>query len=164
MNQNKHITQCSVMTPWYAWGTFFALWFLYSVLSGWLYARFGIPEDHFLGYTIGVIICGVIVMLVHRFLLEGDIILTDRGVQIRSRIRRSCAWKNCAQVIAMRYDRDRILVLLRSGGSPMKSGEGSFLFFLRNPGKVIFLPDDKFTRAFVAAHYGALDLDLTGRK
>lgn len=159
----KHITRCSVMTPWYAWGTFFTLWFFYAVLSGWLSARFGIPEDHFLGYTIGVILCGVIVMLVHRFLLEGDIVLTARGVEVRGRIRRVCAWKNCAQVVAMRYDRERVLVLLKSGGHPMKEGKTNFGFFLRNPGKVIFLPDDKFTRAFVAEHYGALDLDLTNR-
>ena len=161
MHHKQHITQCHVMTPWYAWGTFFFLWFLYSVLFGWLAARFGIPEDTFLGYTIGIIVCGVIVILGYRILLDGDIVMTDRGVKVQGRIRRSCAWKNCAQVIAMRYDRDRVLVLLKSGGVPMKEGKSNFGFFLRNPGKIIFLPDDKFTRSMVERCYGPLDLELT---
>ena len=159
MNKNSHITQCHVMTPWYFWGTFFLLWFLYSVLSGWLHVQFGIPEDTLWGRCIGIIVCGVIIFLVHRFLLDGDIILTDQGVEVRGRISRACAWKNCAQVIAMRYDGERVLVLLKSGGAPMKKGKSNFGFFLRNPGKVIFLPDDQFTRYFVEAYYGPLDLD-----
>ena len=157
MDKQQHITQCHVMTPWYAWGTFFLLWVVYSILS----ACFGISTDTFWGCCLGVLVCGVIVFLVHRFLLDGDIVLTDRGVEVRGRIRRACAWKNCVQVVAMQFDRERILVLLKSGGWPMKEGKTNFGFFLRNPGKVIFLPDDKFTRAFVEHYYGPLDLELT---
>lgn len=155
MDKYQHITQCHVMTPWYSWGTFFLLWFVYSILS----AHFGIPTDTFWGCCLGLVVCGVIVFLVHRFLLDGDIVLTDRGVEVRGRIRRTCAWKNCAQVIAMQFDRERILLLLKSGGYPMQNGKSNFGFFLRNPGKVIFLPDDKFTRAFVKTCYGDLDID-----
>lgn len=159
MHQDKHITQCHKMTPWYCWGTFFLLWFLYSILATWLSDRISVPKDNFLGVGIGFLVCGVMVFGIYRVLLNGDIVLTDRGVEIQSRIRRSCAWKNCAQVIAMRYDNERILVLLKSGGSPMKLGDKEFWFFLRNPGKVIFLPDDKFTRSFVETYYGKLDFD-----
>lgn len=152
---DKHITHCSIMTPWYSWGTFFLLYFFYCVLA----TRFWIPTDTALGFCVGVLACSVAVSLIHRFLLDGDVVLTDWGVEVRGRIRRSCAWKNCTQVIAMRYDRERVLVLLKSNGSPMKKGEENFWFFLRNPGKVIFLPDDKFTRAFVRTYYGEPDFE-----
>ena len=139
---DKHITQCSVMTPWYSWGTFFLLYFFYCVLS----TRFWIPTDTALGVCVGVLACSIAVFLIHRFLLHGDIVLTDRGVEVRGRIRRSCAWKNCAQVIAVRYDRERVLVLLKSNGSSIsaialpshKSASIKCKFLLSAPSKIRF--------------------------
>ena len=58
---------------------------------------------------------------------------------------------------AIRYDATRILVLVERGGFPMENGKDRFRFFLRNPRKLVFLPDDKFTRAYVAEFYGPED-------
>lgn len=156
MERKRHITQPPCMTPWYALGSFFFLWFWYAVLCG----RF-LPEwtDHFLVKWLGVMILSILIFYFHRIFLWGDVVLTEGGIRCCRRFGSSfLPWDDVIQVCAIRYSTQRILVLLKKGGVPMKEGNDHLWFFLRNPRKVIFLPDDKFIRAFVAAYYGAIDI------
>ena len=154
--EKRHITQPPCMTPWFMLGSFFILWFWFAFSVGRL-----IPEwsDNWLVEWAGFLVISLGLFYLHRFLLWGDVELTDRGSKCQRRIGNSCLpWAEVAQGCAIRYGSTRVLVLLKKGGRPMKSGNDHLLFFLLNPRKVVFLPDDKFTRSFVAEFYGPEDI------
>ena len=154
--EKRHITQPPCMTPWFMLGSFFILWFWFAFSVGRL-----IPEwsDNWLVKWAGFVVISLVLFCLHRFLLWGDVELTERGIKCHRRIGNSfLPWAEVAQVCAIRYGSTRVLVLLKKGGRPMKSGNDHLLFFLLNPRKVVFLPDDKFTRSFVAEFYGPVDI------
>lgn len=98
------------------------------------------------------------------YLLGSDIILTADGVETTGRIgAKKTPWDGFCQIGACQEDGTPVLVLVRSGGKPMGEKTLPDWFRFRNPGKLIYLPDDKFTRAFVAEYYGPLDFDRNNK-
>ena len=154
--EKRHITQPPFMTPWFMLGSFFILWFWFAFGVGRLIPQW---SDNWLVKWAGFVVISLGLFCLHRFLLWGDVELTERGIKCHRRIGSSfLPWSEVAQVCAIRYSSTRVLVLLKKGGRPMKSGNDHLLFFLLNPRKVVFLPDDKFTRSFVAEFYGPEDI------
>lgn len=162
MNLERHVTKCNVMTPWYQFGAFFLLWFFYAIAVRQFPQFFSFLCDANLDILVGILACGLITIFTYQFFLQGDIILTATGVETQSRIKYySMAWKDCIQAVSTHYMDTQILILLKSGGSPMKERENKVWFLLRNPGRVIFLKDDELNRTFVVTYYGPLDFDLS---
>ena len=156
MEKKQHITTPPCFYPWFQYGSYFLSWLLYMAVTIPLFPRFA---DSFWAFPVGIIVCGIVTFLIGMRFLWGDIILSADGVKCCRRIRdRVLRWENVIQVAAIRYDATRILVLVQKDGIPMKNGKDRFRFFLRNPRKLVFLPDDKFTRAFVADYYGPEDI------
>ena len=156
MEHKKHITTTPCLPPWFEYGSFFLFWFIYVILTVRFLPNFA---ESFWRYPVGILVCGGASFLLGMRYLWGDIILSERGIKCHRRIgSRFLPWSEVAQVCAIRYSSTRVLVLLKKGGRPMKSGNDHLLFFLLNPRKVIFLPDDKFTRSFVAEFYGPVDI------
>ena len=152
MEKKQHITTPPCFYPWFQCGSYFATWLVYMAVTIPLFPRFA---DSFWAFPVGIIVCGIVTFLIGMRFLWGDVILSAEGVKCCRRIRdRVLRREDVIQVAASRYDATRILVLVERGGFPMENGKDRFRFFLRNPRKVIFLPDDKFTRAYVAEYYG----------
>ena len=150
----KHITQSPVFHPWlYGAAT------VMDVIVGVLLSRqFTDLWLILLSWVGSVVVVTIVMVLLYRHFLAGDIILTEQGIREERRWKPAqTPWADVIQAAAIETQSTRVLVLLRSGGIPMRNEVGNFWFFLRNPGKVIFLPDDKFTRAFVETYYGELE-------
>ena len=156
MEQKQHITTTPCFSPWYEYGSFFLFWFFYVVLTTRLFPGFA---ESFWGFPVSILVCGGASFLLGMRFLWGDILLDERGVKCCRRIGNSfLRWEDIIQVAAIRHDATRVLVLVKKGGVPLKSTKDHLLFFLRNPRKLVFLPDDKFTRAFVTEFYGPVDI------
>lgn len=150
MNMERHITQKPIFTPW-----LMAMSYPVCIAVLCLMERPG-----FLAAVVCIAITVLLLTSLDRFCFDGDIILTADGVETTCRVgKRKLAWKAFCQIGAMREDGTDILVLVRLGGKPMGEKTLPLWFFLRNIGKVIYLPDDQFTRAYVAKYYGPLDFD-----
>ena len=99
------------------------------------------------------------------FLFGRQVIITDNGVETTGRIgAKITPWNEIIQVGSMHQDWADALVLVKKGGRIMKEKTWSEWFELRNPGKLIFLPDDEANRAIVLRHYGPLDFDRTQKE
>lgn len=90
--------------------------------------------------------------------------LTEEGIYVRVfLIRRFYPWESIRQAgILWRRGRGmqyNDLVLLKSGGSPRRYRDWSFV--LRNPFRLIRLGDSPAIRDYVVRHYGPLDFDLS---
>ena len=156
MEKKQHITTTPCFPPWFEYGSFFLSWLLYMAVTIPFFPNFA---ESFWAFPVGIIVCGIATFLLGMRFLWGDITLDGRGVTVSRRIGvRSLRWEDVIQVAAIRHDRTRVLVLVEKGGKPMKSGKNHLLFFLCNPRRLIFLPDDKFTCAFVAEYYGSADI------
>ena len=154
MEKKQHITTTPCLTPWYSWGSFFLFWLIYMAVTIPFFPNFA---GSFWSFPVGIIVCGVSSFLLGMRYLWGDIALGQRGVTVSRRIGTLfLPWEDVAQVAAIRHESTRVLVLLKKGGVPFNGSH--FFFFLRNPGKVVFLPDDKFTRAFLREFYSAEDI------
>ena len=156
MEKKNHLTTTPCLTPWFSWGSFFLFWFFYTVLTIRLFPGFA---ESFWRFPVGILVCGGASFLLGMRFLWGDILIDERGVECQRRIGNTfLPWADVIQVAAIKHDSTRVLVLVKKGGVPLKSTKDHLFFFLRNPRKIIFLPDDRFTRAFVAEFYGAEDL------
>ena len=156
MEHRQHITQTPCFYPWFEYGSFFLSWLVYMALTIPFFPGFA---ESFWAFPVGIIFCGVVTFLLGMRFLWGDIILSEKGVKCCRRIgNRFLRWEDVIQVAAMRHDSTRILVLVEKGGTPLKSSRDHLRFFLLNPRKLVFLPDDKHTRAFVAEFYGPEDI------
>ena len=156
MDRKEHITTPPCFYPWFQYGSYFLTWLVYMAVTIPLFPRFA---DSFWAFPVGIIVCGIVTFVVGMRFLWGDIILSEEGVKCCRRIgNRSLRWEDVIQVAAIRHDSTRILVLVEKGGTPLKSTRDHLRFFLLNPRKVVFLPDDKFTRSFVAEFYGPVDI------
>ena len=76
--EKRHITQPPCMTPWFMLGSFFILWFWFAFSVGRL-----IPEwsDNWLVEWAGFVVISLVLFCLHRFLLWGDVELTERGIK-----------------------------------------------------------------------------------
>ena len=156
MEHRQHITQTPCFYPWFEYGSFFLFWFIYVILTVRFLPNFA---ESFWRYPVGILVCGGVTFLLGMRFLWGDIILSEDGVKCCRRIgNRFLRWEDVIQVAAIRHDSTRILVLVEKGGTPLKSTRDHLRFFLLNPRKLVFLPDDKHTRAFVAEFYGPEDI------
>ena len=156
METKRYITQTPCFYPWFEYGSFFLFWFIYVILTFRFLPSFA---ESFWRYPVGILVCGVVTFLLGMRFLWGDIILSEDGVKCCRRIgNRFLRWEDVIQVAAIKHDNTQILVLVEKGGVPMKKPKSHFLFFLCNPRKLVFLPDDKHTRAFVAEFYGSEDI------
>ena len=156
MDRKEHITTPPCFYPWFQYGSYFVTWLVYMAVTIPLFPGFA---DSFWAFPVGIIICGIATFLIGMRFLWGDIILSEVGVKCCRRIGdRILRWEDVIQVAAIRHDSTRILVLVEKGGTPLKSTRDHLRFFLLNPRKLVFLPDDKFTRAYVAEFYGPEDI------
>ena len=156
METKRYITQTPCFYPWFEYGSFFLFWFIYVILTFRFLPSFA---ESFWRYPVGILVCGGATFLLGMRFLWGDIILSEDGVKCCRRIgNRFLRWEDVIQVAAIKHDNTQILVLVEKGGVPMKKPKSHFLFFLCNPRKLVFLPDDKHTRAFVAEFYGSEDI------
>lgn len=102
---------------------------------------------------------------IEQYLFGSEMILSDQGIETTGRIgAKNTAWNEIIQVGAMEQDMTKVLVLVKKDGKPMGEKALEDWFIFRNPGKLIWLPDDMFTRAYIAKNYGPLDFDRNRRK
>ena len=90
--------------------------------------------------------------------------MTPEGVYVRVFIRRRFyPWSSIRQAGILwrlgRYCRYNEIVLLKQNGSRRGYRDGGFL--ARNFFKIIHLPHSEAARAYIVAHYGPLDFDLS---
>lgn len=152
---DRRVVERPVTSPWITYVSFsisLVIWLLTDEIGIWwlevLIVIGAVSVLSFLGAGLDVFLFG------HR------VIITDNGVETTGRI---CAkitpWNEIIQVGSMHQERADVLVLVKKGGRIMKEKTWSEWFVLRNPGKLIFLPDDEANRAIVHRYYGPLDFD-----
>lgn len=144
------------------------------ILSLWFYMGSLILTIHILAFTVSfqslllevlflvVVISLVSMVSVHieLYLFGTEMILSDQGIETTGRIgAKITVWDDIIQAGALEQDATNVLVLVKRGGKPLGEKAMKKWFIFRNPGKLIWLPDDKFTRAFVEEYYGPLNFD-----
>ncbi len=89
--------------------------------------------------------------------------LTPEGVYVRHFLtRRFYPWSEILQAgILKRHVKGmpHEIILVKSGGSPRKPGDNESLFLLRNPFRLIHIPDDQELVDYITTHYGPLAYD-----
>lgn len=89
--------------------------------------------------------------------------LTPEGVYVRHFfIRRFYPWSEIVQAGILKRHVKGIpheIILVKPGGSPRKSGDSDTLFLLRNPFRLIHIPDDQELVDYITTHYGPLAYD-----
>ena len=113
-------------------------------------------------FVLLAVLIGVEIASVHinKFLFGTELILSSEGIETQGRIgRKLTSWSDFIQAGTLTWDYTNVLVLVRRGGRTMKERTPKRWFVYGNPGKLVFLPDDKFTRAYVAAFYGSIDFE-----
>lgn len=156
MNE-KHITQRPITSPW---------WFFLDVVI--LFPSVSIISRHCTFWVGLLIVLGLIAVVgitsvkIDLVLFGQELILSAEGIEGTGRIGgKLVPWSGFIQAGAMTHDYANILVLVRKGGHVMGERTLRQWFLYGNPGKLVFLPDDKLTREFVARHYGPLDFEMT---
>lgn len=116
-------------------------------------------------FLVVVVIVSIVSSKIELYLFGYEIILSDKGIETTGRIgAKITAWDDIIQVGVMEEGMTKVLVLIKKGGKPMGEKTLQDWFILRNPWKLIWPPDDKFTRAFVAKYYGPLGFDRLWKK
>lgn len=151
----QHITNKPIPSLWFHMGslilTIYILAFTVSFQSRLLEILF---------FVVVITLVSMVSAHIELYLFGSEMILSDQGIETTGRMGvKKTAWNEVIQVGAMERDMTQVLVLVKSGGKPMGEKVLENWFILRNPGKLIWLPDDKFTRAYVARYYGSLDFD-----
>lgn len=89
--------------------------------------------------------------------------LTAEGVYVRHFfIRRFYPWSEILQagILAQRGRNDHCeIILVKPGGSPRRPGDHPTLFLMRNLFRLIHIPADEETAAYVVARFGPLAYD-----
>lgn len=156
MENKQHITQTRADSPWPTCVfavVLIAAWFPIGncVKTLWLLI---------LAWIVWIVIGAVLWGLLSTYLFLGDIVLSPEGIRRTRRLKtKDVPWNDIIQAIAMEYGNENVLVLVKRGGYQWNGKVSRRWFFFRNPAKIIFLPDDQFTRRFVADYYGPLDFD-----
>ena len=152
--KEKHITQRPIMTP--VWMIFDLSIFLLAVLA----------TDNMSFWPglalklLVVILVALVTVHVDVFLFGTELMLSPDGIKTMGRIgTKQILWSDFIQAGTLTWDYTNVLVLVRRGGRIMKERTPKRWFVYGNPGKLVFLPDDKFTRAYVTEFYGTIDFE-----
>lgn len=152
--KEKHITQRPITTP--TWMIFDLSMFLLAVLAT-------DKMSFWPGLVLKLlVVISAAIATVHMdvFLFGTELILSPDGIKTMGRIgTKQILWSDFIQAGTLTWDYTNVLVLVRRGGRTMKELTPKRWFVYGNPGKLVFLPDDKFTRAYVAAFYGSIDFE-----
>ena len=152
--KEKHITQRPIMTP--AWMIFDLSMFLLAVLAT-------DKMSFWPGLALKLLVVILVVLVpvhVDVFLFGTELMLSPDGIKTMGRIgTKQILWSDFIQAGTLTWDYTNVLVLVRRGGRTMKELTPKRWFVYGNPGKLVFLPDDKFTRAYVTEFYGTIDFE-----
>lgn len=90
--------------------------------------------------------------------------LAEEGVYVRRFFRkRFHSWSDIRQALLLKNrgkgGSEYNLLLVTKNGTPRKPGDADQLFLLKNQFRLIYLPDDEETIAYVTAHHGPLACD-----
>lgn len=158
MDNNRHITQPPMDSPWTSKICGLLMFLLWSFVS----TGIGTLWGSILSWIAMVVIGSVLLALLSHYFLFGDIILTQEGIHRKRRLKtKDIPWSSIIHAIAMDYSNTKVLILVKTGGYKLTEKCSKGWFFFRNPVSTIFLPDDQFTRRFVTEYYGPLDFDLS---
>ena len=155
--KEKHITQRPITSP--AWMIFDLSMFLLAVLAT---DKMSFWPGLALKLLV-VILVALVTVHVDVFLFGTELMLSPDGIKTMGRIgTKQILWSDFIQAGTLTWDYTNVLV--RRGGRIMKERTPKRWFVYGNPGKLVFLPDDKFTRAYVAEFYGIIDFDLAEKE
>jgi hypothetical protein len=139
------------------------IWFL--LLSVGLVGFFSVGREYWWYPLLSLIfpIFGTVLVTIYLY-GHPKVLLRQEGVCVKWWLRtRFYPWSHICQVgISCFYPKGYYinrLVLVRTGCS--KRGYRDFLFYLRNFGKLIYIPARPYITNFVRSCYGPLDFDLT---
>lgn len=154
MNE-KHVTRRPITSPWGFILDAMILFPLASIISRHCTFWVGLWIVLML-----IVIVGFTSVHLDLALFGQELILTSAGIEGTGRIgRKLVPWSDFIQAGALTHDDTNVLVLVRKGGHIMGARTIRQWFIYGNPGKLVFLPDDKLTREFVARYYGPLDFE-----
>ena len=105
-----------------------------------------------------VILLGTVIVTLIK---QGTATISPEGIAEKSwKKKRKTPWSEIVQVFSFAYEGKPALIFVKANGSKIHEEERVILFYLRNIGKLIILPDEQITRQFVADYYGPLDYDF----
>ena len=107
---------------------------------------------------VAVLLAGIIV---EHATAPSAVILTEEGIrEKKGRKKKMIRWDEIIQVSAYTYSWKPALILVPADGYKLQKEDRLIQFYMRNKGKLIYLPDEEITRRFVAECYGPLDVDM----
>lgn len=159
MNE-KHITRRPITSPWGYLMDALILFPLVSVISR--HCTFWVGS---LIVLVLIAVVGIASVQLDLALFGQELILSSEGIEGTGRIgRKLVPWSDFIQAGTLTYDETNVLVLVRKGGHILGERTLRQWFIYGNPGKLVFLPDDKLVREFVARYYGPLDFERSERE
>lgn len=113
-------------------------------------------------YFLLVVVSAVVALVVYGKLFMSQVTMSADGIVEENRFRtKITAWDQIIQVGFMSDKNPKMLVMVKKSGSLRKERDVNLLFYLRNTGKIIAIPNEPGVAEKVQRCYGAVDFDLT---
>ena len=113
-------------------------------------------------YLALVVVSAVVSLLVYALVFMDHVTMSPEGIVEKNRFRtKTTSWDQIIQVGFMTDQHPKVLILVKSGGKKRKDPDSNLLFYLRNTGKLIAIPDEPGVAEMVDRCYGTVDFDLS---